>query len=82
MSLSSIKQFRIGSRNQFPLLLLPIEFHFHIDYFHFKIFGAGELFPKYWTQLAEWDLNEIEKLLTGPSHGERACIRGSEHISF
>ena len=27
-------------------------------------------------QCAEWTLNKIEKISTGPSHGERACFRG------
>ena len=26
------------------------------------------------TQHAEWDLNKIKKLSTGPTRGERACI--------
>ena len=34
------------------------------------------------NQQARWTLNRIEKILTGPSLGERACIRGSENILF
>ena len=34
------------------------------------------------AQCAEQNLNEIEKLPTGPSQGERAFIRGSECILF
>ena len=34
------------------------------------------------TQRAQWDLNRLELLPTGPSWGERACIWGTEYILF
>ena len=36
----------------------------------------------YSAQQAEWDLMKLKKLLTGPTLGERAFIRGSECILF
>ena len=34
------------------------------------------------TQYAEWILNKIEKLSTGPLQGERVCTRGLENILY
>ena len=36
----------------------------------------------YLSQHAEWDLNKIEKLLTGRLWSGSGCIRGSEYVLF